>query len=160
MGRPTLLFRITRRAPARAEWRFDLVSPGGGETDIVSLSQNGFIVGNGEDFLALQRAVVATDPSKPHPWPIEEFLGTHPLALKFVQEIQVIPASFGHQAFFSNDAFVFVNKDGVKQPGRYKFLPVAGQKNLSETEAKAKSDNFFLAEELKARGRQGRSSSA
>jgi len=128
--------------------RFGL--PGGGETDIVSLSHNGFIVGNGEDFLALQRAVVATDPSKPHPWPIEEFLGTHPLALKFVQEIQVIPASFGHQAFFSNDAFVFVNKDGVKQPGRYKFLPVAGQKNLSETEAKAKSDNF-LAEELKAR---------
>jgi len=128
--------------------RFSL--PGGGETDIVSLSHNGFIVGSGEDFLALQQAIVATDPSKPHPWPIEAFLGAHPLALKFVQEIQVVPASFGNQAFFSNNSFVFVNKDGVKQVGRYKFLPVAGQKNLSEVEAKAKSDNF-LAEELKTR---------
>src|SRR5215831_4032360 len=33
--------------------------PGGGQTDIVSLSHNGFIVGTGEDFLALQKAVVA-----------------------------------------------------------------------------------------------------
>src|SRR5262249_7551494 len=45
--------------------------PGGGQTDIVALSHNGFIVGTGEDFLALQKAVVATDPGKPHPWPIE-----------------------------------------------------------------------------------------
>jgi catalase len=43
-----------------------------------------------------------------------------------------------------------VNKDGAKQAGRYKFLPVAGQKSLSEAEAKTKPDNF-LADELKAR---------
>ena len=128
--------------------RFSL--PGGGETDIVSMSHNGFVVGTGEDFLALQKAVVATDPSKPHPWPVEVFLGSHPLALKFVQEIQVTPASFGAQAFFSNNAFIFVNKDGVKQAGRYQFLPVAGQKSLSEAEAKAKPPNF-LVEELKSR---------
>jgi catalase len=124
--------------------------PGGGETDIVALSHNGFIVGTGEEFLALQKAIVATDPSKPHPWPIEAFLGAHPLALKFVQEIQVIPASFSTQAFFSNDAFIFVNKDGVKQAGRYKILPVAGQHDLSDAEAKTKSANF-LVEELKTR---------
>jgi hypothetical protein len=41
--------------------------PRGGETDIVSMSYNGFVVGTGEEFLALQRSVVATDPSKPHP---------------------------------------------------------------------------------------------
>jgi len=128
--------------------RFEL--PGGGQTDIVALSHNGFIVGTGEDFLALQKAIVATDPSQPHPWAIEAFLGGHPLALKFVQEIQVIPASFGTQAFFSNDAFVFVNQDGVKQAGRYKILPVAGQHNLSEAEAKTKAPNF-LVDELKTR---------
>jgi catalase len=128
--------------------RFSL--PGGGETDIVSMSHNGFVVGTGEDFLALQQSVVATDPSKPHPWPVEEFLGAHPLALKFVQENAVSPASFGTQSFFSNDAFIFVSKDGVKQAGRYKFLPVAGQKSLSEADAKAKAPDF-LAEELKAR---------
>jgi catalase len=128
--------------------RFKL--PDGGETDIVALSHNGFIVGTGEEFLALQKAIVATDPSKPHPWPIEAFISARPLALKFVQEIQVTPASFGTQAFFSNDAFIFVNKDGVKQAGRYKILPLAGQHNLSDADAKTKSANF-LAEELKTR---------
>ena len=67
-----------------------------------------------------------------------------------MQEIQVTPASFGAQAFFSNNAFIFVNKDGVKQAGRYQFLPVVGQKSLSEAEAKAKSPNF-LVEDLKSR---------
>jgi catalase len=132
--------------------RFSL--PGGGVTDIVSLSHNGFIVGTGEDFLALQKAIVATDPSKPHPWPIEAFLGSHPLALKFVQEIQAVPASFGTQAFFSNDAFIFVNSRGVKQAGRYKLLPVAGLQDLTEAEAKTKSPNF-LVEELKTRLTKG-----
>src|SRR5580704_15283408 len=132
--------------------RFNL--PDGGKTELVSLSHNGFVVGTGEDFLALQKAVVATDPSKPHPWPIEAFLGAHPLALKFVQESQVIPASFGTEAYFSNNAFIFVNKDGVKQAGPYKILPVAGQHNLSGAEAKTKSANF-LAEELRSRLKTG-----
>lgn len=128
--------------------RFQL--PGGGKTDLVTLSHNGFVVGTGEDFLALQKAVVATDPSKPHPWPIEQFIGSHPLAAKFVQETQAVPASFGTQAFFSNDAFIFVNAQGQKQAGRYKLFPLAGQHNLSDADAKAKSPNF-LVEELKTR---------
>jgi catalase len=132
--------------------RFNL--PGGGRTDIVALSHNGFVVGNGEDFLALQKAAVATDPSKPHPWPIEGFLGAHPLALKFVQETTVAPASYGTLGFFSNDAFIFVNKAGVKQAGRYKILPVAGLHNLSDAEAKVKSADF-LSEELRTRLKTG-----
>ena len=132
--------------------RFNL--PGGGRTDLVSLSHNGFVVATGEEFLALQKAIVATNPNQPHPWPIEAFLAGHPLALKFVQESRVIPASFGTQAFFSNDAFIFVNKDGVKPAGRYEILPVAGRRNLSDAQAKAKSANF-LAEELKTRLKAG-----
>jgi catalase len=128
--------------------RFEL--PGGGTTDIVAMSHNGFIVGTGEEFLALQMAIAATDPSKPHPWPIEEFLGARPLALKFVQENRVIPASFANSAFFSNDAFVFVNKDGVKQAGRYQIVPVAERRDLSDAEAKARPANF-LVDELKTR---------
>ena len=143
MGRLTLPPRITPPTPAPAEWRFDLPSPEGGGTDIVALSHNGFAVGNGEDFLALEKAAAATNPSQPHPWPIEAFLGAHPLALKFVQETQVIPASYGTQAFFSNDALIFVNKAGAKQPGRYKILPVAGLHNLSDAEAKTKSADFL-----------------
>jgi len=132
--------------------RFQL--PDGGKTDLVLLSHNGFVVGTGEDFLALQKAAVATDPSKPHPWPIETFLGSHPIAAKFIQETQAVPASFGTQAFFSNDAFIFVNDQGAKQAARYKLFPLAGQQNLTEADAKSKSPDF-LVEELKTRLAKG-----
>jgi catalase len=128
--------------------RFHL--PGDGKADIVALSHNGFAVGTPEEFLALQQAIAATNPSQPHPWPIEVFLGARPLALKFVMGSRTIPASFATESFFSNDSFIFVDKNGVKQAGRYKILPVAGQQNLSDTEAKARSVNF-LVEELKTR---------
>ena len=85
---PDPLVPDTAANPRGMAIRFTL--PGGRETDIVSLSHNGFIVGNGEDFLALQKAIVATYPGKPHPWPIEQFIGSHPLAAKFVQEIQAV----------------------------------------------------------------------
>lgn len=122
----------------------------GKATDVVTNSHNGFVVSNAEDFLALQKAIAATDPSKPHPWPIEEFLGGHPAALKFVKDPKPVPTSFATQAFFSNNAFVFVNKDGAKQAARYQILPIDGTQYLDDAAAKAKPVNF-LAEELKAR---------
>ena len=132
--------------------RFTL--PGGGLTDIEGVSHNGFAVGTGEDFLALQKAVVATDPSRPHPWPVEEFLTTHPRALKFVQETAAAPASFATEAYFSNNAYVFVNKDGLKQAVRYQMLPAAGIRRLSEAEAKGRSPDF-LRDEIRARLAKG-----
>jgi catalase len=128
--------------------RFKL--PKGDETDIIALSVNGFAVSTGEEFLALEKAVAATDPTKPHPWPIEGFLGTHPNALRFVQGTQVIPASFATESFFPNDTFIFVNKAGVKQAGRYKIIPFAGQHDLSDAEAKTKPEGF-LFDDLKTR---------
>jgi catalase len=128
--------------------RFHL--PGGGLTDIVALSHNGFAVATGEEFLALQKAIVATDPGQPHPWPIEAFLGTHPAALKFVMESRVIPASLAHEAFFSNNSFVLVNSAGARQAVRYQILPVAGRRDLTEAELKAKSASFLI-EDLQTR---------
>jgi catalase len=120
--------------------------PGGGESDIVSISHNGFIVSNGEEFLELQKSIVATDPTKPHPWPVEVFITTHPRALKFVQETKSVPISFATEAFFGNDAFIFINKDGAKQAVRYQILPIAGQHDLSDADAKTKSPNFLVDE--------------
>ncbi len=134
--------------PREMAIRFTL--PGGTETDIVAMSHNGFVVSDGQEFLALQKSIAATDPSKPHPWPVEAFLGAHPLALKFVHENAIVPASFANASFFANDAFIFVNKAGVKQAGRYKILPVDGPHDLSEAEAKGKSPNFLI-DDLKTR---------
>jgi catalase len=134
-------------APRGMAIRFAL--PNGRGTDIVAFSHNGFVVGTGEDFLALQKAVVATDPTKPHPWPIEVFVSTRPRTLKFVQDPKPTPVSFATEAFFGNNAFIFVNEKGVKQAGRYQIQPVAGQHYVSDADGKAKSPNF-LADELRA----------
>jgi len=128
--------------------------PSGKTTDIAALSHNGFIVATGEDFLALLKAGAATDPSKPHPWPIEQFLGSHPLALKFVQDLKSTPESFGTEAFFGNNAFIFVDADGKKQAGRYFIAPLAGQHYLDDAAAKAAAPNF-LSDELRARLKKG-----
>jgi len=119
-------------------------------TDIVALSHNGFVVGTGEDFLALIKAGAATDSSKPHPWPIEAFLGSHPKALKFVQDPKPVPVSFVTESFYGNNAFLFVNGKGQKQAGRYQIVPVSGPQYLDEAAAKAKSPSF-LSEELRTR---------
>jgi catalase len=119
-------------------------------TDIMAISHNGFVVGTGEDFLELEKAIAATDQSKPHPWPIEAFLGARPAALKFVQDPKPVPVSFATESFYANDAFIFVNSKGQKQAGRYQITPVGGAQYLSDADAKAKPANF-LREELASR---------
>ena len=128
--------------------RFTL--PNGERTDIVAISHNGFIVATGEEFLALQKSIVATDPSKPHPWPVEQFIGSHPAALKFVQGPNPTPESFATESFFGNNAFLFINQKGAKQAFRYQILPVAGSHSLSDADAKSKPANF-LDDDLRAR---------
>lgn len=115
-------------------------------TDIMAISHNGFVVGTGEDFLALQKAITATDSSKPHPWPIEAFLGSHPKALKFVQDLKPVPVSFVTESFYANNAFIFVNAKGRKQAGRYQIVPVSGAQYLGEADAKAMPPNFLSGE--------------
>jgi catalase len=128
--------------------------PSGRTTDIAAISHNGFVVGTGEDFLGMVKALGATDHSKPHPWPIEAFLGSHPRALKFVQDPKPTPESFATEAYYGNNAFVFVSPDGKKRTGRYFIVPLAGQHYLDDAAAKAKAPNF-LAEELRTRLKKG-----
>ena len=151
-GDPVIPDTSPDASPRGMAIRFKL--PGGGVTDIVANSHNGFIVGTGDDFLALLQAKAATDPSKPHPWPIETFLGSHPQALKFVQTQDLPPVSFATEEFYGNNAFVFVDKAGAKQAGRYRIAPVAGIQRLDADAAKAKSPDY-LADELKSRLAKG-----
>jgi catalase len=116
----------------------------------MAISHNGFITGTGEEFLELEKAVAATDSSKPHPWPIEAFLGTHPRALKFVQDPKPVPASFATESFYNNNALIFVNNKQERQAGRYFIVPMDGPRYLDDAKAKEASPNF-LTDELKAR---------
>ncbi len=116
----------------------------------MAISHNGFLVGTGEEFLAFQQSIAATDSTKAHPWPVEAFLGNHPKALKFVQEVNRVPASFATESFYSNNALVFVSGKQERRAGRYQILPLSGPHYLNEAEAKSMSSNF-LGEELKER---------
>jgi catalase len=119
-------------------------------TDIMSISHNGFIVGTPAEFLALHQALSATDATKAHPSPIEEFLGARPRALKFVQDPKPVPVSFVTESFYANNAFVFINANGERQAGRYQIVPASGNQYLGDDAAKTKPPDF-LREELGAR---------
>lgn len=128
--------------------------PGGGFTDIVSISHNGFVVGTGDDFLAFLKAAAASGPGAPHPAPIETFLGSHPRAAKFLMEVQARPKSYATQAYFGNNAFVFVDGSGKKQVVRYQIEPAAGVVNLDSAAATKAGENYLL-EELQKRLARG-----
>lgn len=142
-GVPVIPDNDPNAAPRGIAIRFTL--PGGAFTDIVSLSHNGFVVGTGEDFLALFKAVAATRPDSPHPSPIEGFLGSHPRALKFVTDnSSQHPASFATLGYFGNNALVFVDQNGTKRAGRYQIIPVAGLKNLDSASAARAGENYLF----------------
>lgn len=119
-------------------------------TDIISHSTDGFPTRTGAEFLEFLQAVVATDPSKPHPTPIETFLGSHPAALAFVQAPKPNPVSFAQENYFGVTAFRFTNGQGESKFGRYRIVPEAGTEYLSDEGAKSRDANY-LFDELRTR---------
>jgi catalase len=115
-------------------------------TDIVSHSVDNFPVRTTEEFLGFLNALLATDPAGPHPNAIEQYLGGHPAALKFVQTPKPIPTSFARESFFAVSAFQFTNAQGVSRYGRYRILPAAGGEYLDDAGAAAQSADFLFDE--------------
>lgn len=128
--------------------RFNLED--GTSTDIVSISTNGFPAANPEDFLGLLNAVAASGPAAAKPTPVEQFLSSHPAALKFVKMPKLPPVSFATQSFFGVNAFKFTNAKGETQYGRYRITPINGAQFLSKEDA-AKATPNYLFEELPTR---------
>jgi catalase len=123
-------------------------------TDIVAHSHEGFPTRTAEEFLEFLHAVAASDPSQPHPNAIEQFLGSHPKALAFVQAPKPIPTSFARESFFAVSAFRFTNANGASRFGRYRIVPELGNEYLDAASAAAKGSNF-LFDEIRQRIGQG-----
>jgi catalase len=123
-------------------------------TDIVSHSVDNFPTRTAQEFGEFLAAVAATTPDQPHPNAIEQFLGAHPNALKFVQTPKPIPTSFAHEQFFAVSAFKFTSADGSSRFGRYRIVPMAGTEYLDDKAAATKSPNF-LFDELRQRVAKG-----
>jgi len=128
--------------------RFQL--PDGSSTDIVSISANGFPVATPEDFVTMLQAVAHSGADVAKPTPIEQFLGSHPAALKFVTTPRPAPESFATLGFFGVNAFKFTNAAGKSRFARYQILPVAGEYSLSDADA-AKAKPSYLMDELPRR---------
>ncbi|MCW8130640.1 MAG: catalase family peroxidase [Planctomycetota bacterium] len=124
--------------------------PDGRLTDIVANGQSGFPAATPADFVDFFAAVISSGPGTPSPTPLEKFLGAHPDTAAFLGQPNPMPASFATQAFFGNNAFVFVNAEGRKQATRYQIVPVAGAQALDEKTAAGKAPNF-LFDELRER---------
>jgi catalase len=119
-------------------------------TDIIAHSVDAFPARTAGGLLEFFKALIATDPAGPHPNAVEQFLGTHPAALTFVQIPKPIPTSFAHESFFAVSAFKFTNAEGASRYGRYRILPLAGNDYLTDADA-AKQSPDFLFDEIKAR---------
>jgi len=145
-GIPNIPDNNDNASPHGMAIRFAL--PGGAYTDIVANSHNGFFIGNGTDFLAFLKSIAATNPKNAHPSPIEQFLGTHPAALKVLVDSKPAAKSFENLDFFGNNAFVFVDAAGGKHVGRYQIIPVAGVVKLDSATAAKQKPNYMF-EDLK-----------
>jgi catalase len=119
-------------------------------TDIISVGANGFPVRTGQEFLEFLKALAASDPAKIAGSPLEAFLGSHPKALAFVQLPKPAPASFATEPYFGINAMKFTNQDGKGQFGRYRVVPDAPVRFLSDAEVAGKGTNY-LFDEVKER---------
>lgn len=115
-------------------------------TDIVSHSTDGFPARDGHEFLEFLRALAASGPDVPSPKPVEQFLGSHPAALAFVQTPKPFPSSLARESFYGVTAFAFTNGEGQTRFGRYRILPELGNDFLTDDQVALLKENYHYDE--------------
>jgi len=123
-------------------------------TDIVSHSTDGFPTRDGDEFLEFLRALAASGPDVPSPKPVEQFLGSHPAALAFVQTPKPSPSSLARESYYGVTAFAFTNAEGHTTFGRYRILPELGNDFLTAEQVAPLTENY-LYDELADRSAKG-----
>jgi catalase len=127
--------------------------PDGSKTDIVALSLPCFFVRTPEDFLDFTRAR-KPDPETGQPdfEKVGAWLQEHPEAGPAIQAALSAdpPESYATVAYNSIHSFRWTAEDGTQRWVRYRFEPEAGERTLSEDEARARGRDY-LQEEIRAR---------
>lgn len=131
--------------------------PGGRVHNMAMLNTPMFGVANPQGFLELMQAM-KPDPAtgKPDPEKMKAFRAAHPENAAQSQYLAANnpPASYASSAYWGIHAFRFINKDNTVIPVRWRFVPVDGEKRLSDEELKTAGANF-LEPALIARLQQG-----
>ena len=127
--------------------------PDGTDTDIVINSLHFFPVATPQEFRDFLVAAGASPPNAPKPTKLDQFLASHPAAVRAGATVHT-PKSFATEEYFGIDAFRLTSKAGEQRFVRYRMEPLAGVTYLTGDEA-AKQPPDFLSDELKARLQQG-----
>jgi catalase len=113
-------------------------------TDIITHSTPLFPTRTGEDFLAMLRAIGDGT--------IETFLSANPSAAGFVKEPKPFPASFATATYWGVNAFVLVSANGERKAVRYRIVPEAGERSLSDEELQGLGESYLFDEIVKRLG--------
>ena len=101
-------------------------------------------VATGEDFRDLLLALAASPPDASKPTKFEQFAASHPSVPAAFATVGT-PDSFADEEYYGVDAFVFVNKAGVRQAVRYQMMPERVV-HLAAADAAKQSPNFLMDE--------------
>jgi catalase len=125
--------------------------PDGSKTDIVALSLPCFFVRTPEDFLDFTR-LRKPDPETGQPdfEKLGEWMGRHPEAGPAIQAALSAdpPESYATVAYNSIHSFRWTAPDGTERFVRYRFEPAAGERTLSEEDARALGRDYLQTEVL------------
>jgi catalase len=122
----------------------------GKSTDIIAHSFNGFPVATTDEFREFLLDISKSGPDAPHPNPIEQFLGTHPIAKHFLTTQKPPSVSYGTLSYFGVNSFKFINNKGNSTFIRYQIIPETGEQFLTTEEFKH-SGSDYLSAEIKTR---------
>jgi catalase len=126
----------------------------GVDTDIVAHSVNAFPSRTTGEFRDLMVAIGSSPPGTASPTPAEAYLGGHPIAKAFFDNLTPPPASYATLAYYGVNSFEFTNKEGEVHFGRYQIIPVAGIHLLPVDEISA-ADPDYLSAEIRKRLQSG-----
>src|SRR5580704_11355762 len=118
----------------------------GSDTDIVAHSVNAFPSPTTSDFRDLMVAIGHSPPGTPSPTPAEIYLGGHPAAKAFFDNLTPPPVSYATLAYYGVNSFEFTSKKGGTRFGRYQIVPEAGVHLLPGSEVSAADPNYLRAE--------------
>src|SRR6266478_4005645 len=120
----------------------------GAEVDIVLLAVKFFPVASGEEFRDLLVAISESPTDAPKPTKLDQFAVSHP-TFPAAFATAATPDSFADEEYRGINAFVFVDKAGHRQAGRYIMAPEKVVHLTADEAAKEPPD--FLVDDLPQR---------
>lgn len=142
-GIPTIADGAANANPHGMSLKFKLSD--GADMDVVVNALKYFPVATGEEFRDLLKAVSESGPDAAKPTALERFVATHPAAATAGKTAKT-PSSLARQTYNGVNAFIFVDKDGKRQPFRFRFVPVQGEEILPAEEAAKRDPNYLMDE--------------